>query len=277
MQKLFLLFLFVFSALPAAKAQIEITATMPQQSYLLYEEIPVMVRIDNRSGETLQLGGHEPNAVLRFIVRNTRNQIIHRTDVPLHDAMWVIPEGIQSARSFDLVRLYDIRRANSYRAEVRLVALDEQFSPPPLLFAVKSGTEQGRIRRRNVDRTFSLLSVNRAEGDDLMLRVSDYREQQILATYLLERVMLFLPPQMQMDEKGNLHILFYRTNQVMVYCLFDRTGDPIVREYLRPTTARPELVPHAELGFWVPGAAVIEDNRRRASEPAAEPAEAGEE
>ena len=274
MKKLIVLVVGCFCWVPAALAQLEISATMPQQSYLLFEGIPVEVNIDNRSGETLQLGGQEPNAVLRFVVRNTRNQIVHRSDVPLHETMWVIPDGIRSARTFDLVQLYDIRRANSYRCEVRLVALDEQFSPPPLLFSVKSGTEQRKIRRRNVDRSFALISVNRAEGDDLMLRVSDYTEQDILGTYSLERVMLFLPPQMEMDDRGNLHILFYRTNRVMVYCLFDRTGEPVLREYLRPTVARPELVRHPELGFWVPGA---EDMDTRPRAPSAPPAEAGEE
>ncbi len=261
---------FALSALPLL-AQVEVTRSLPHESFLLYESIPVRVEIRNVSGDTLQLGGEEPNAHLRFVVRNTRNQVIHRSNVPLHETMWVIPDGIRSSRTFDLVQLYQIRNAESYRCEITLIAFGEQWKLNPLLFAVKNGTNHGTVRRRNTDRSFSLISVNRKFGDELMLRVSDYREQTTLATYTLERVMLFLPPEMRVDHKGRMHILFYQSNRQMVYCRFHADGRPIIRQYLRPATLRPRLVEHEEFGFWVPGAEVLEPlDPTPAGEPAAE-------
>ncbi|MCC5849415.1 MAG: hypothetical protein JJU29_15140 [Verrucomicrobia bacterium] len=272
--KLLLIWVFAFSALPLF-AQIEVKRSMQHDSFLLYESIPVRVEIRNVSGGTLQFGGEEPNAYLRFVVRNTRNQVIHRTDVPLYDTMWVIPDGIRSARNFDLVQLYQIRNAESYRCEITLIADGEQWKLDPLLFAVKNGTSHGTVRRRSTDRSFSLISVNRKSGDELMLRLSDYREQTTLATYTLERVMLFIPPEMRVDHNGRVHILFYQSNRQMVYCRFHGDGRPIIRQYLRPTTQRPRLVEHEEFGFWVPGAEVLEPLDPVPAGDAAPPAAAG--
>jgi len=234
------------------RADLEITAEFPNRTFLLYEGIPIRILINNRSGEGIQMGGDAADARLRMVVTNMASQIIARTEVPMTDTPWLIPDGISSSRIFDLIQLFRIHSAESYRVNVDLIALNEVWSLPPILFNVDTGASHAKIRRRGVDRSFNLLSVNRQNRHELLLRVSDQAEQKILNTFFLEQTLLFIAPEMKVDSRGNIHILFYKFADLMVYCRFQPDGTPILREYLNPGTRRPRLEPHDEFGFWVP-------------------------
>lgn len=255
--KPFLLFLAVFALGSVAFADLQVTAQMPHQTFLLFESIPVRVNIRNRTGETLQFGGVEPNAHLRLVVTDTQSRIVHRTETPIFPRMWLAPDGLTATLELELTELFEFREAGSYRCEIAVVYDREMWSTPIHLFEIRNGTRQGRLRIRNTNRTFTLLSVNRSRREELLLRVSDYQENQIFATYELERVLLFLPPEMKVDDQGVVHILFYKFNDLMVYCRFRSDGTPIIREYLRPIRSRPRLEEHPEMGFWVPGAEIL--------------------
>jgi len=239
------------AALPL-RADLEISAEFPHRTFLLYEGIPIRIQIANRSGEGIQMGGDLADARLRMVVTNTASQIIARTEVPMMETPWLVPDGITSSRVFDLIQLFRIHSAESYRVSIELMAQDEVWPLPPILFNVVSGTPHGKIRRRGVDRAFHLMSVHRQNRHEMMLRVTDHAEQKILNTYYLERVLLFLPPELKVDSRGGIHILFYKFADLMVYCRFEPDGTPILREYLSPGTRRPKLEPHDEFGFWVP-------------------------
>lgn len=251
--KMFHLFAGILTlAAMSLRADLEISAEFPNRTFLLYEGIPIRVQIVNRSGEGLQIGGEDADARLRMVVTNMASQIIARNEVPILDTPWLIPDGITSSRVFDLIQLFRIHSAESYRVTIELITRDEAWPLPPILFNVVTGTTHGKLRRRSVDRGFHLLSVNRQNRHELMLRVTDQAEQKVLNTFHLERVLLFIPPEMKVDARGNIHILFYKFADLMVYCRFQPDGTPILREYLNPGNRRPRLEPHDEFGFWVP-------------------------
>lgn len=259
-----------------SRGQINVSLEFPNRTFLLYESVPLRLSIQNLSGEGIQLGGDAADARLRLVVRNLSNQIIARTDVPLFATPWLVPDGIRSSRTFDLTELFLIRSAESYRVEIALIAQEDTWPLPPVLFNVVTGTNHGTIRRRNVDRTFTLLSVNRNNRNDLMLRVSDFQDRRVIATYFLEHAMLFFPPEMRVDPRGSLHILFYKFADLMVYCRFQPDGTPIIREYLAPGNRRPTLVPHDEFGFWVPDGILLDQEEDSVPAPAGEVLDAPE-
>lgn len=247
-----LILFFCCAVFPVTRAQLNLSANFPNRTFLLYEGIPLELQIENQSGEGILIGGPAADARLRIVVTNMASQIIARNDVPIVGTPWLIPDGITSSRVFDLLELFRIHSAESYRVQVELHAQDEAWALNPIRFNVVTGTAHGKIRRRNVDRTFHLFSVNRNNRHELLLRVTDHSERRVLNTYMLERVMLFIPPDMRVDSRGGLHILFYKFADLMVYCRFEADGTPIVREYMAPGNRRPTLVPHDEFGFWVP-------------------------
>lgn len=242
---------------PHVLADLQVNTQMSHQTFLRYESIPVRVNVRNRTGDTLQFGGVEANAFLRVVVTDTQMRIVHRTETPVFPRMWLAPDGLTSTLELELTELFDLRESGSYRCEIAVVFDREQWNTPVQQFEIRNGTRQGRLRVRNTDRTFTLLTLNRGRRQDLMMRVSDYREDQIIGTYELERVLLFLPPEMRMDDNGVIHVLFYKFNDLMVYCRFQPDGTPIIREYLRPVRSRPRLVEHPDMGFWVPAAEIL--------------------
>ncbi len=255
MRRLLLFVCALTAFLPCLRAQYEVGTSLSAKSFLLFEGIPVRVEITNRSAQPLHIGGRDPEGIVRLSVRNTRNEVIPRTRQPLLPDAWVIPPGATDSREFDLVQLFQIRRADSYRASV-VVEIDlDAFTSAPMLFDVTNGTLFEKVVRRRTDRTFSLLGINRNGRDELMLRVSDAAEDTPLATYFLERHLRFYPPQMRADERGRIGIFHYSSPSQAVLCTFEPDGTPIRRDYYRVFAGRPaELRIHPETGFAVDGA-----------------------
>jgi hypothetical protein len=240
-------------------AQVEVVASLEFSTYLLYEGMPLRVQITNRGSEPLQVGGRTPDALLRLRVNDTRNRVIPRTETALLPEAWVIAPGATETRSFDLVQLFKLRAADSFRCLVDVELEDETLSSKPLMFDISTGTLHETIRRRRNDRVFTLLGINRNGRDELLLRVSSFNEDTHFATYFLERHLRFFPPQMLADDKGRIAIFHYESPQRGVLCRFEADGTPVGREFYRISPGSPaKLMPHPELGLAVAGAERID-------------------
>lgn len=239
-------------------AQVDISATVFNRTFLLQESIPLRFTIENNSGETLRLGGGDANGILRVSVTNLRLQLVRRTGVPLLSEPWIIPSGTRDTREFDLADVFQFSSAESYRASLILYAFDDAWEIPPYQFELVNGQLIERIRRRNRDRSFQLRKINRNNVNELLLQVKNFQESRILATYELDQVLMFFPPEMRIDSQGFIHILFYKFAELLVYARFTPDGEPELLEYIDPMGRRPQLTAHEEFGFWVPEGRVLE-------------------
>lgn len=240
------------------RAQIEFSGNVANRIFLLQESIPVSLTVSNNTGETLVLGGEGANARLHVSVMNLRMQLVRRTDEPMFPEPWVILNGTDSTREFDLSALYQFTSAESYRATAVLSAFEDAWELPPYKFELVNGQLMERARRRAVDRSFHLRMVNRDNANELLLQVMSFDEKQVFRTYRLDQVLTFFPPEMKMDAQGGIHVLFYKFAELMVYARFSPAGVPLSMEYIQTAGDRPVLVPHEELGFWVPAGRVLE-------------------
>lgn len=250
-----LLFLIGLAMMPGVlPAQYRISASLPANSFLLYEGVPLTVQIENRSGDDLVIGGTNANAELVLRVKDLKNRPLPATGTSLMDTPWVIPHGSASSRELDLVQVRPVRYAISYQAEVSLRVDQEEFSTNRLHFDVSNGVPYDRIRNRKSDRTFQLFGLNRNGRDEILLRVSDYKEDTVLYTYTLENHLRFYPPEMLRDDEGIIHTLHYKAPNVVVHCRFNEDGTPVDRRYFSVAAGpRVRLTPHPEDGFHVPG------------------------
>lgn len=264
MKKLLLLLGFTIILMPVS-AQVDISATVYNRIFLLHESIPVSFTIENNSGETLRLGGEDSNGILRFSVTNLRMQLVRRTSGSILNEPWVIPSGTRATREFDLSELFQFSSAESYRANIVLYAFEDAWEIPTYKFELVNGQLIERIRRRNMDRSFHLRKINRQNANELLMQVKDFNEKRVLGTYELDQVLLFFPPEMRIDARGFIHILFYKYAELMVYARFSPTGEPLELQYIHPMRQRPTLVAHEEYGFWVPDGQLLD------REPGAQP------
>jgi hypothetical protein len=239
--------------LPVA-AQVSVSSSLPAKTFLLYEGIPLQMEITNSTGNEMVLTEEDLENQVVFRMRNTDNQVIPRTDRPILKEPWVIADGETSERTFDLVQLFRIRRARSFRGLQHVTVDGEVYEGPALIFDVSKGMLFDEIKRNKDDRVFSLIGLSRGGRDELMLRVTNKDKSLTLATYFLERHLRFYPPHMKLNKAGQVGTLHYLGPQQAVLCIFEPDGTPVKREYYQVSPGVPiRLHPSEDTSFFVEG------------------------
>ncbi|MDA3874873.1 MAG: hypothetical protein PF795_13060 [Kiritimatiellae bacterium] len=236
-------------------ADVSITATLPANTFLQYEGIPLRMEITNRTGEDIRFGVEDAEDVIMLRMRDTRKGVIRCTNSRFLSEPWIIPDGETSVRTFVLLQLFRVTRAQSYRCLQDVQVGDEVYSGKPLMFNVATGNEYRSVKRRKTDRVFTLYGLNRNNGDELMLRVTNFNETMNLATYFLERHLRHYPPFINMNKEGEVATLHYVRPSLAVLCQFEPDGTPVGRTFYRVNPGTPiRLLEHPEEGFLVQGA-----------------------
>jgi hypothetical protein len=241
------------------QAQVDVSASLPATTFLKYEGIPLRMEITNNSGEELRLGVEDAPDILLLRVRDLDNRVMPRTELPFLNEPWIIKPGETSAKTFDLVQLFRISFAQSYRCLQDVQLAGESYTGNPLMFDVVNGIQEEQIKRRRSDRIFTMISIHRNGGDELMLRVTDFNNTMVLATYYLERHLRFYDPFMEVNKAGEIATLHYASPNQVVLCHFKADGTPIKRTYYEASAGVPvRLHNTADSGFMVEGAVEIE-------------------
>lgn len=245
-------------AAPAA-AQVTVSSSLGAGTFLLYEGIPLRLEITNNSGTDLLLSEEDLDNQVVFRVRDVDNQVIPRTEQPILKEPWRIPSGETQERTFDLVQLFLIRQARSFRVLQHVTVDGETYAGPALMFDVSRGMLFDEIKRKREDRIFALIGLSRGGGDELLLRVSNKDESVTLATFVLERHLRFYPPHMKVNsDTGEIGTLHYLAPQQAVLCIFEKDGTPVKREYYQVSPGVPiRLHAHEETSFFVEGATPV--------------------
>jgi hypothetical protein len=220
-------------------AQISVRSSLPEKSFLLFDNIPLRLEITNSSGEAIVLSEEDAENHVMLRVRNVDNQVIPRTDLPILKEPWVIPNGVTSAREFDLVRLFRIRRARSFRGLQHVVVDGDVYEGPTLIFDVREGIKVDEIVRKKEDRIFTLMGMTQGGGDVLLLRVTNRDRTMTLGTFFLERHLRFYPPFMKVNAEGEIGILHYVGPSQAVLSTFSPDGSQGKREYYQVSPGVP--------------------------------------
>ena len=241
------------------QAQVEVSTSLPYSIFLRYEGVPLRMEIVNKSGEDLVLGSEDTEDILLLRVRDLDNRVIPRTKRPVLEEPWVIPDGETSVRTFDLVQLFMMHQAMSYRCLQDVKLAGESYTGTPRMFEVVSGLEEETIKRRKADRIFTMIGLHRDGRDELMLRITDYKKTTVLATYYLERHLKHYDPFMKMNDKGIVCTLHYISPNQVVKCTFNEDGSPIARTYYKASAGVPvRLLDGVDGDFVVMGAVAME-------------------
>lgn len=235
-------------------AQVEVSTSLPTTTFLKYEGIPLRMVITNNSGETIRLGDEDAEDMLILRVRDLDNRVLPRTKNKILPEPWIIKDGETSVRTFDLVQLFTLSYVMSYRCLQDVKLGEITYTGSPLMFEVVRGLQEEKLKRRKEDRVYTLLGIHRNGHDELMLRVTNYKNTMVLATYYLERHLKFYDPFMEINKEGILATLQYISPNRVVMCRFNPDGTPIGRTYYSASPGVPiRLVDHPQNGFMVQG------------------------
>ena len=248
MKALGLWLVFLAAALSPVSAQVTVEVTLDQDQFLPSESLPAAVRITNRSGQALRLGGEED--WLTFSVESrgsavmTKTAVVTKTgEVPVAGE-FVLESSRVATKRVDLAPYFALNHPGRYSiiATVRIKDWNQNVISQPKSFDIIEGA---RLWEQDIG------VPNSAEGTNTVPEVRKFIVQQ--ANYLKAQLRLYvrltdasgtktirvLPigpmvsfgrPESQVDMFSNLHLLY----QEGAHSLQLHGGQPAGRDHCPP-------------------------------------------
>lgn len=219
-------------AAPALLAQVDFECRLPVTQALDGEALPAVVTVRAHDRD-LQLGGGDGSYRLAFELRDSRDLLIHPRDGAEVQAPSRISAGEPVTFTNDLHRLYRIDGQPQVTVRARLEAEGLALVTPPVYVDLAPGSELQRIAVRGADgpmRRCSLRSLNRDGRDRLFLRIDDEASGLCYGVFDLGRFIFVKPPVLQMDGRGQVHVLHVSGPNQFSHAVFSLDGAAVSHE-----------------------------------------------
>lgn len=208
--------LLTLAPLNAARAQVAVQLQTEKDTFLLYEAIPVEIRLHNISGRPIQLEGAKEHSWLTFVLNERNGGAVDNigrldTDTPV-----LIPAGETVSRRVNLLPLCDLRSRGSYRVQAQINVNGIQAVSEPLKFTILEGRTLWRETvgvpalepGKDEYRTYTLLAHRGQTNDSLYVRVEDDPATIVYGVIPLGGYLTVTAPQVQVDRDAHMHVLF---------------------------------------------------------------------
>src|SRR6266850_855299 len=246
-------------------AQVTVEVMLKQDQFLPGESLPAAVRITNRSGQTLRLGGEED--WLTFSIEARAGTVVSKTgDAPVVDEFTLESSKVATKR-VDLAPYFTLTQPGRYSivATVRIKNWDHELTSRPREFDIIEGAKlweqavgvpnAARTNSNPEVRKYMLQQANYLKGRiGLFLRVTDSSGAKTFRVFPVGAMVSFSRPEPQIDKFSNLHVLYLNGAHTFSYTVFNPSGDLLTREtYDMPNNAHPRLQADAEGKISVAG------------------------
>jgi hypothetical protein len=234
-------------------AQVSVEVVLDQEHFLSGEQLTPAVRITNRSGQTLHLGGDEDWLTFALESRDGRG-IVAKHSEPSVLTPFTLETGKVATRRVDLLPHFDLARAGRYTivASVRIKDWDQMLTTKPKSFDIINGAKlwsqdfgvpvESTPNRAPEVRKYTLEQANYLRTQlRLYFRLTDAGGERVLKVFSLGPMVSFGTPDQQIDQASNLHVLFQNGARAFSYTVINPDGDIIVRETHDYAGTRPRL------------------------------------
>ena len=233
--------------------QVTVEVELAQDKFLPAESVPVAVRVINRSGRTLHLGG-QPDW-LTFGVEGRDGFVVEKSgEVPVEGA-FTLESGEVATRRADLAPYFSLTRAGGYRVEatVQLRELEGQATAKAKNFDVIEGaiiwtqefgvpTAAGVTNQPLEVRRYTLLQANYLKSQlKLYFRVTDEANKKVIKVFPVGPMVSFGETRAQLDKHNNLHLLYQSGRVACLYVSFSPDGEILRRQTYEYAGSRPRL------------------------------------
>ncbi len=193
-----------------ARAQVQVAVQTERSDFLLYERVDLLISIENVGGTDLLLDNNEGHPWLSFLVSKSTHLPV-RPERDSTFAALTLKAGETKTLRVNLTPLFQFREEGKYTAAA-VVDLPGagQILSASVPFTVLRGTTVWSHQRPvdSSERTYSLIRFSPdADTTRLYLRVEDPAENVVYANISLGDVAAFVPPDVNFDPAGNLHVL----------------------------------------------------------------------
>jgi len=252
------------ASLCSSFAQITVEVVLDQDQFLPSEPLAAAVRLANRSGQTLHLGG-EPDWLTLSVEAKEGFIVPKGDDVPVVEEFVLDSAKIRTKR-VNLTPYFNFTKPGRYSitASVRIKQWDRTFSSQPKFFDIIQGTKlweqdfgvppSASAGTGNPEvRKYILQQANYLRQLKLYVRLTDAAEARVFRVFPIGSMVSFSRPEPQVDKQSNLHVLFQTGARAFIYCVVNPDGDIILRQTHDYTNTRPRLKVDAEGKFGVVG------------------------
>ncbi len=230
---------------PAQLAQ-ELRLTSP--AALMYEPVSAVVTLRNNSGRTMRFGPQAGEARIRFEIVLGQGTLINPAGAaPLLDDLELAP-GATRAWECNLARCYRMHEHGRYKVQSVVEWGGASYCSAPAYLEVMKGFELSRLRAGVPDdplasRTYVLEYLSRRPAEEnLYLRIEDETAREIYGVFNLGRVVRVRAPELQVDESGNVHVLFQAPGMGYVHAAYTPYGSSLASQNFPGGNRRVEML-----------------------------------
>ena len=253
MKVLALLLVFALAPLAPLGAQVSVEVVLDQEHFLSGENLTAAVRITNRSGQTLHLGGEADWLTFALESRDGRGIVVKNSEPAVLGALTLETTKV-ATRRVELLPHFDLARAGRYNiiASVRIKDWDQTLTSKPKSFDIINGAKlwsqdfgvpaEGTTNRSPEVRKYTLEQANYLRTQlRLYFRLTDANGERVLKVFSLGPMVSFGTPEHQIDQASNLHILFQNGARAFSYTVINPDGEILVRQTHSYAGTRPQL------------------------------------
>ena len=259
------------AALSPVSAQVTVEVTLDQDQFLPSESLPAAVRITNRSGQALRLGGEAD--WLTFSVESRGSAVATKTDVVIKTGEvpvageFVLESSRVATKRVDLAPYFSLNHPGRYSiiATVRIKDWNQNVVSQPKSFDVIEGARlfeqaigvpnsgEGTNTVPEV-RKFIVQQANYLKAQlRLYVRLTDASGTRTIRVLPIGPMVSFGRPESQVDMYSNLHLLYQEGAHSYSYTVVNPDGDIIARRTYDYVDKRPRLAPDTEGRVLVTG------------------------
>ena len=241
------IFAVLFVLVSQAAAQVNVRLRTEHRRYLLFEPIPVRVRIENEGRAPLVFGGAGANATLRVHMDLAPDRPVARTDEPVLAEPLEVPAGGAQVVRLDLLQLFHLTESGPIAVTVAVETGGAEYWSGRLLLDVLPGMLFQEFEARAPDdpegrRLYQLRGLGRDGGEHLFLRVDDPLAKTCRGVFDLGSSLRVWKPRMLMDADGLLYILHQSAPQRLTLTIYDDVDRVARTTFFSTTNLPPDLI-----------------------------------
>jgi hypothetical protein len=208
-----------------------LSISISSESALPMEELIVKIIIRNTGSLPLRLTNKSEQPDFYLCIRKGREEGIIALDDFISSPV-VLP-GETTTNFFDVGGHHLFMDTGSYSIRAELIINDKMLKSNTCELEIARGIELTRISGITVGsdsatlKSYVLEYLKKSKGEDLYLTFEDTSAETTYGVYNLGRVVRTYPPQIKLDEAGNIHILFQTISSRFVHSVFTPFGIPI--------------------------------------------------
>jgi hypothetical protein len=253
----------LLASLCLSQAQVKVEVALDQDQFLPGETLPALVRITNRSGETLHLGA-DPDWLVFSVESRDGGVVLKTGDAPVLGE-FSLESSKRAIKTVNLAPYFNLTKQGSYSivATVTIKQWNRQIVSDPKRFDIINAAKlweqevgvpipAGSTNPVPEIRKYALLEANYLQKHLMLYVQLTDSSGRFNKVFPIGPLLSFGQPQPEVDRFSNLHVLYQNGPHSFSYTIVDPSGKVIGRQTYDFTT-RPRLVTDSNGNLIVSG------------------------